>query len=245
MKRLALILFVLGVLAAPAARAGASDYEHTLVVYFMGVGMDGTTSIGPLEGDVNVGFSDILENLEFGSMLAYRVERGKWSVGADALYMGLGATKDGASGLLKTDVDVTQWMLELNSGYRQNDRLEWLFGLRYISLDTEIVLTPVVGPVVSTDASKGWIDPFVGLRFTQPIGSKWAFVGRADVGGFGIGSDFAWQAVARFDWKASEKVALSFGYRALSADYEDGEGPSRFTYDVVSAGPAAAVIFTF
>jgi hypothetical protein len=230
-------------LATPTALA--DDPRHTLAVYFMGVGMDGTTSVGPIEGDVNVSFSDILENLEFGGMLAYRADLGRWSVTTDALYMGLGATKDSASGFLKSDVDVTQWMLEVDGGYEQNERLEWLFGLRYINLDTEIVITPDLGPVVEADASKSWLDPVVGARWTQPIGKTWAFIGRADVGGFGIGSDFAWQAVARFEWKVSDKVGVSFGYRALSADYEDGEGVDRFTYDVVSAGPLAAVTFAF
>ena len=72
-----------------------------------------------------------------------------------------------------------------------------------------------------------------------------SFVARADVGGFGVGSDFAWQAVARIDWKFSEKVSATFGYRALDADYEDGEGSSRFLYDVLTTGPVAGMTFSF
>jgi hypothetical protein len=230
-------------LAAPATLAG--DTKHSVSGYFLGAGMDGTTAVGPVEADVNVGFSDILENLEFGAMAAYRVERDRWVVTADFIYMGLGATKDSSGGFLKADVDLTQTMLEVDGAYKQTDRLEWLFGLRYSGIDAEIALTPDVGPVVEADGKESWIDPVVGARWIQPIGAKWAFVARADVGGFGVGSDFAWQAVARFDWKFSEKVSATFGYRALDADYEDGEGSSRFLYDVLTTGPVAGMTFSF
>ncbi|HEX6851406.1 MAG TPA: hypothetical protein VF139_08340 [Candidatus Polarisedimenticolaceae bacterium] len=243
MKLRSLATFVLLALAAPAVVAG--EYKHSLSVYFLGAGMDGTTAVGPVEADVNVGFSDILENLEFGAMAAYRVERDRWVATADFIYMGLGATKDSSGGFLKADVDLTQTMFEVDGAYKQTDRLEWLFGLRYSSIDTEIVLTPDLGPVVEADAKADWIDPVVGARWIRPIGAKWAFVGRADVGGFGVGSDFAWQAIARFDWKVSEKLAVTFGYRALDADYEDGEGSSRFLYDVLTTGPVAGVTFSF
>ena len=243
MKLRALATLATIALAAPAADAG--DYQHALTVYFIGAGMDGTSAVGPVEADVNVGFSDILENLEFGAMAAYRVERDRWVVTADFIYMGLGATKDSSGGFLKADVDLTQTMFEVDGAYKQTDRLEWLFGLRYNSIDTEIVLTPDLGPVVPADGKADWIDPLVGARWIQPIGKAWAFVGRADIGGFGIGADFAWQAVARFDWKVSEKVAVNFGYRALDADYEDGEGLNRLVYDVLTAGPVAGVTFSF
>lgn len=243
MKLRSLATFALIALAAPAALAGES--KHSLAIYVLGAGMDGTTAVGPVEADVNVGFSEILENLEFGAMAAYRVERGRWAVAADFIYMGLGATKDSSGGFLRADVDLTQTMLEVDGVYRQSDRLEWLFGLRYSSIDAKIVLTPDLGSVVDNDGKADWIDPVVGARWIQPLGEQWAFVGRADVGGFGIGSDFAWQAVARFDWKISEKVDVTFGYRALDADYEDGEGTTRFVYDVLTAGPVAGAIFTF
>lgn len=230
-------------LAAPAAAAG--DSKHTLVVYFMGAGMDGTTAIGDLEADVNVGFSDIMENLEFGAMAAYRLDLAKWAFTADAIYMGLGATKDGSSGFAKADVDFSQAMLEVDGVYKHTDRFEVLFGLRYNELDGELVVTSDLGNVRSAEGSQSWVDPLVGVRWIQPIGKQWAFIGRADVGGFGVGSDFAWQALALFDWQSSKTVGVLFGIRALDVDYDDGEGSERFVYDVLTAGPVAGMTIKF
>ena len=42
--------------------------------------------------------------------------------------------------------------------------------------------------------SETWVDPIIIGRVKFPAGKKWLFQLRADVGGFGIGSDFAWQA---------------------------------------------------
>jgi len=241
----ALAFFVLSVVAFGAPAAEAGDTKHTVAVYFIGAGMDGTAAIGDLEADVNVGFSDIMEDLEFGAMAAYRVDLGKWAVTTDAIYMGLGATKDGSRGLARADVDFSQTMLEVDGVYKKTDRFEVLFGLRYNELDAELVVTSDLGNVRSAEDSKSWVDPLVGVRWIQPIGKQWAFVGRADVGGFGVGSDFAWQALAMFDWRFSERFGVLFGFRALDCDYEDGEGSERFVYDVLTAGPVAGMTIRF
>ena len=50
-----------------------------------------TAQIGPVKVDVDASMSDVFDALEFGAMLAYRVENGTWSFMGDATYMGLGA----------------------------------------------------------------------------------------------------------------------------------------------------------
>lgn len=244
MHRLALVLLALLAVAAPVA-AAEPESGHTLAVYLLGAGMDGEAGIGDLEADVDVSFSHILENLELGFMGAYRFDHGKWAVTGDLIFMGLGATKDGPNGFAKADVDVSQWMAEVDGVYKHTDRFESLFGLRYNRIDAELVVTSDLGTVREGDGAESWIDPIVGGRFIQPIGEKWKFIARADVGGFGVGSDFAWHALARFDWKMSEAMGVTFGYRAFDSDYENGTGTNRFVYDVLTAGPFAGMTFAF
>jgi hypothetical protein len=38
---------------------------------------------------------------------------------------------------------------------------------------------------------------------------------------------------------------MQAGYRAVSADYDEGSGLSEFKYDVVTQGPQLGVIFRF
>ena len=45
-----------------------------------------------------------------------------------------------------------------------------------------------------------------------------------DVGGFGAGSDLVWQLRTGALLQASEKISVSFGYRLMDYDYEDGAG---------------------
>ena len=103
----------------------SSGWKHHMSVYFLGAAMDGTVAIGPIEAEVDMSFSDIVSNLEFGAMANYRGEKGKFSLGLDIIYMGLGATTE--SGLAEVDFD--QWMVEGTAGWRLTDIIE-VFGGR-------------------------------------------------------------------------------------------------------------------
>jgi hypothetical protein len=62
-----------------------------------------------------------------------------------------------------------------------------------------------------------------------------------DIGGFGVGSDFAWDAFGvigyRFSLFGQENSGVIAGYRALSQDYTDGSGRDKFQWDVTLHGP--------
>jgi hypothetical protein len=60
---------------------------------------------------------------------------------------------------------------------------------------------------------------------------------RGDIGGFGAGSDFSWQALGLLDWQPWQHVSISAGIRALGVDYETGSGLDRFVYDATTWGP--------
>jgi hypothetical protein len=89
------------------------------------------------------------------------------------------------------------------------------------------------------------VDPIVGFRARFALGDRWAFGLRGDIGGFSLGSKLTWDAVARFDIRASKAVSFNFGYGLVSTDYESGSGASRFLYDVRMDGPFLGVAFHF
>ena len=69
-----------------------------------------------------------------------------------------------------------------------------------------------------------WVDPVVGARMRHQFASGSEFNLEGDVGGFGAGSEFSWQAVATygFDVNAFDTTMRSVvGYRALSVDYSE------------------------
>lgn len=230
--------------AAPGVQTTGGGWDHQASVYLLAAGLDGQVTVRGLDADVDVSFSDILEDLEMGGMAAYRGSTGRWAFMTNIVYMGLGATKDGALGG-RTDVDVDELAVEVDGAYRFGPRFELLFGLRGRWLDVSAAVDrPPLSPAEES-ASQNWVDPLVGGRVELPMGEKWTFVGRGDIGGFGVGSDLAWQFQAHFDWRFTTSFGVSFGYMALDEDYEDGEGSDRFHYDVRTEGPLAAVTFWF
>jgi len=232
-------------LALAAAPAGAAEWKHELAPYLWGSAMEGTVGIGDVTAETEMSFSDILDDLEFGFMGTYRATRDRYSITVDAIYMGLGATEKGPGGVLKADIDLDQVGLEADFGYALNERLTLFGGFRYVSLDADLRVTGPLGNALSASESQDWVDPVVGAIATWPLAEAWTLALRGDIGGFGVGSDFAWQGIATLRWQFSPRTALGVAYRYLDMDYEDGKGDSFFKYDMATSGPAMGVIFTF
>jgi hypothetical protein len=72
---------------------------------------------------------------------------------------------------------------------------------------------------------------------------------RGDVGGFGVGSQFSWNALAAYSFIFAKQDGVTYsgllGYRALSADYEQGSGRTQYVYDQVMHGPITGLTIGF
>ena len=244
-----LCMLVAAILAARPATAEEA-WQHTLFVYGMGAAIDGTAQIGPLKVPVDVSISELFDALEFGAMAAYRADNGTWSYTVDATYMALGGSSKTDRGNVLGKVDIDQITLMGTVGRRLTPNLEALFSLGYFDLSTKLKVrttNPITGEVTTRRAGKdpSWVDPLVGLQFSTPIGERWRFGLRGDIGGFGIGSDLSYHALATLRWAASEKVGVFFGYRLIAFDYEDGKDLKYERYDLTEQGPLAGVSVTF
>ena len=90
------------------------------------------------------------------------------------------------------------------------------------------------------------VDPVVGARIRHQFASGSEFNLLGDVGGFGAGSEFSWQAVATygFDVKAFGTTMRSVvGYRALSVDYSENTQHGKSGLDSIQHGPILGVAF--
>jgi len=72
----------------------------------------------------------------------------------------------------------------------------------------------------------------IGIRFIAPFAEHWSFVGYADIGGFGVGSDVTYQVIAGVNWQFSRTFAAKAGYRYFYQDYEN----NGFVWDMTSDG---------
>ncbi len=242
--KIGLLASMISALLLAATPLQAAEWKHELAPYVWGSAMSGTTTTGPVSADVDASFGDILDNLEMGFMGAYRASRDRLSITVDGIYMGLGSHGRGPAGFVNADVDLDQSALEVDVGYEVLERLTVFGGLRYNDLSVKLDATGPLG-TRSADADEDWVDPVIGAHYTIPFADKWSFTLHGDIGGFGVGSDFAWQGVGTLRWQVSERIGVLGAYRYIDMDYDNGEGREYFEYDMSLSGPALGVVFTF
>ena len=97
--------------------------------------------------------------------------------------------------------------------------------MRYNALDADLALTATGIPGSREGGfDESWVDPIVGVRWGIGWGKydRWFFMLRSDIGGFGVGSDLAWNLVADFGFRISRVVTVGLGGRYLYTDYSSG-----------------------
>jgi hypothetical protein len=167
----------------------------------------------------------------------FEAHNSKWALALDVTYMDLGQTVG------PLDVDVSQTAVMAAAYRRVAPWAELMLGGQFNSIDASITGTGPVGFL--SENTQSWFDPLVGLRLTAPEGGKWRVALQAHVGGFGIGSDFAWQLYPQFGYRFSQLFELVGAYRAINLDYKTGSGTSEFVYDVITFGPQLGIVLHF
>jgi hypothetical protein len=102
---------------------------------------------------------------------------------------------------------------------------------------------------IAKTGSVDWLDPVIGMRFRHQVAPGQKLTVRGDIGGFGVGSDFSWQAMATYDMRlltaATHAVDAYLGYRALYVDYTKGSGDAKYQYDMLQHGPVMGLAVRF
>ena len=69
------------------------------------------------------------------------------------------------------------------------------------------------------------------------LSERWFLLARGDIGGFGMGADFTWQALGGlgYHFDAAGRYSGVLGWRQIDVDYEDED--DGFLWDVAMGGP--------
>jgi hypothetical protein len=89
-----------------------------------------------------------------------------------------------------------------------------------------------------------WVDPVVGARLRHQMASGAELILAGDVGGFGVGSDFSWQALATYGFDVNcfgTPLRTVVGYRALAVDYSENGRVGKNGLDLVQHGPVMGI----
>jgi hypothetical protein len=254
--------------AAEDAAPASAPWELSVTPYVWALTLKGDVGIGRTEADVDASFSDILDNLNVAAMLELELRKGRFGLLSDTIYANL--EDDAATGEDRIRIKATANMLiqGLAGTYRLGTwqladfaragrlavTVDPYAGARYTYLDTELkgsLDLPDLGIDArrTTEADKHWVDPIVGLRTTWTLGERFSLIVAGDVGGISTNSQYSAQGVGligyRFGLFGQGNANLVVGYRALHQKYEDGDGRSRFDWDVTMHGPIAGLTITF
>lgn len=103
-------------------------------------------------------------------------------------------------------------------------------------------------PDVNFSSTTERIDPIFGLRLGVQLNRRLHLTLRGDAGGFGVGSEVTWNAVAALRYKVrvwNFPVSILVGYRGLFQHTVDGEGAGEIVSKVTQHGPIIGLSVKF
>lgn len=245
--RYATLTLGVATLALAAQPAEASGWDYDLGIYLWALGMDGSMTVRGVDADVDIGFSDIVDNLEmaFSTHFEANKRESNWAWFFDLYWAALGNDIERPQG--KFDMDMAY--VEAAGAYNTGRDFQLFAGVRYVSMDLELNFDPQIPlpPQIPTrvDGNQSWTDLMLGGRLKKDLGKRWRFWGRADLAGFGLtnGSDLTWNLALMGQVRVARRIALAFGYRWLDIDYENKD--DLFALDVRQEGPILAINYSF
>jgi hypothetical protein len=248
MKTLSTLLLAglaLGANKPSSAQNASGGWRYLVAPYLMFPNIKGETGIGELPSvPVDADPGDVFENLQLGAMLYAEMQNDTWTFSSDVLYMALEQDIDERVLITGGEVGISQIGWELAAMRRFTSWLELGVGVTYNRIEADVDINLQLG-TLSTGTTEDWIDPSIVGRATFPINDHWYFQTRANVGGFGLGSDFMWQLAAEVGYRSSERWSFTFGYRVMDFDYDHGSDENRFVYDMQTFGPQIKAGYSF
>jgi hypothetical protein len=242
LRCIAVVAFLLLGSTEIIAQDTLKKWNYRIEPYMMFPNMSGQTGIAGLPlADVDASASDIFSKLQMGFMLNLEAGNGTWAINSDFLYMSLEKDINASTLVNGGRVNAKQMGWEIAGFRRVAPWLEFGVGglLNSLSVEVDVDQKQIGGGSVNKSGrqSRTWLDPMLITRMTTQGNKKLFAQLRGEMGGFGIGSTFAWQVQGIAGYRFSKLFDMSLGYRAISLDYQDGDGAKAFIYDVTTSGP--------
>lgn len=245
-KKLLTIVGCLLFLTAFAQEDTATKKWHYLgEVYMMFPNMNGETGVRELPTvavDATVG--DILGHLKMGGMFYLEATNDDWTISSDFLYMHLEQDVTPKTIITGGEVSMKQTCWEIAGLKKIQPWFDLGIAARLVNLQAGVDIQ-TINDLKSASINETWVDPVIVTRFQGNFTEKLFWQFRGDFGGFGIGSDFTWQAQANIGYRFSKLFQTSIGYRDISINYDKGEASNRFVYNVDTFGAVLRLGFNF
>ena len=233
-----------------SATAPQSDWSFLVEPYMMFPNMSGSIGLGNLpEATIDGSSNDILGQLKMGFMLNAEATNGKWTIGSDFLYMDLAQGVKDRNLVKSGEVSAKQLGWEASGMYKVIPWLDLGIGgvVNSVNSSADLNVKALGGGTTAKSKSltKTWFDPMLIARINSNEVNKFIYQFRTEIGGFGIGSDLAWNLQAYAGYRFSKLFQVTAGYRIISLDYQNGSGENTFIYNVDTSGAVVRLGFNF
>jgi hypothetical protein len=249
------ILFFTGILGTLTTSAQtwpdtSKSYHVFIEPFIFAASLSGNVGAGRLPNTfICIPASEVFHYFEIGGALYAEVHNDRFAYTSDLFYASLAEDASGKNGVISGRVTVKQFWCGLEGLYKVKSWLEIGVGARINNVQNGLNIT--VGAPVNLNKSAvkiaTWVDPLIVARLKGAINNKWLLQLRADMGGFGLGSQFAWQLQPDVYFRVSKLLELGLGYRIISMDYHTGSQGSAdwFLFDLEEYGPQLRIGLNF
>ena len=230
------ILIALTLVSGQVMAQGSGDVDWKIAPYLWTVGIDGSATLAGYEQDLDISFSDILSDFDFGGSVYGELGKGHHALAVDYTYLRLKPDPTPLPSPAPPDSTMSTKMtiniLEAAYNYRFDglNSTAFVAGARY--LDIELRLTPNINgpdlpieppfPQEAVEFGPSWWDAFVGVKTFNRISENWDF---QFYGTLGYGeSDWPWTLQAVFARRFANDNRLGLGARIWGIDYSDNNG---------------------
>jgi hypothetical protein len=252
-------------------------WTYRITPYGWLTSLKGTQTVRGRSAKIDASFIDIVEKSDslVALMSAFEARNGPLALYNDLVWTKIGvegsnirsrSLAPGVTGTLgtTTSLDFQMAIVEVGAAYEvlRSGPLAFdvLGGARYWyqEADLSLDIAGVIGQedlvvagsrAIARSGSVDWLDPVIGARVRYAVAPGHELFLRGDIGGFGVGSDFSWQAIGGYGFEFGTYHGIAFsgviGYRALYVDYTQGEGQRRYEFDAIQHGPILGISARF
>jgi hypothetical protein len=202
-----------------------SDWHLTVAPYLWFPAVHGGIGIDGRETSFSVSAGDLLSHFRFGLMGLVEPRYKRIVMLLDIIWVRLGDDRALSNLATVANLKGTEFILAQKIGYRVIDtdriKIDGLAGFRYWHYGSNVSFTT---NTLNYSGSQNWVDPLVGGRITGILTPKIEITVAGDVGGWGAGSQLAYQAVGVIGYRIKPAIALQAGYRYLATNYRTSNG---------------------
>ena len=246
-------LIVMG--SQSSANARDSQWKFGFGTGLFGLNLDGTLGLDltrintPVEVDIDLNASDVMDVMETALGVGGYATNGTWLFDYSVQYLKL---EDGESfsgrPLSRIDTEFEASGLEVMVGYPVWNHSDIVFrihgGVRYTNHD---INSSVIynSTTYTKDLENDWVDGLIGVSAQIPLGQRLSWDNRANAG-YG-GSEGTYQAFTGLTWRFHPNWSTTLYGKYTAVEFENGtKGDADwYLYDVDEFGLGLGILFHF